>query len=174
MAHGRSAVTVLALALVAGCGNLVGEIPPPAGVTGIRLATDGTLELVSYVCAPSVDTVSVVSDREGLDDEEPNPVQATWTRTDPVEGLVAFRPDAPGPGWRPAQGTVLDDRGGYLIDLWGGDRSTRSLWLAPGWRTRLRPGVILVSDGSADDAGLEAATPAELATEARQGCRGDG
>lgn len=167
---------VLAVSAVAsGCGNLVGYTPPPAGITGIRLTADDKVEIVSYICAPDVDTLSVVSDREGLDDEEENPVQALWTHDDPVTGLVTIRLAEPGADWRPQGDLDLEDGAGYLIDLSSDDRSTLSMWITPGWSGKLRPGVVYVmADPSPDKATFRAITIDQLESEARRACDAEG
>lgn len=168
----------LALAVSAassGCGNLVGYIPPPAGITGVRLSADDEVEIVSYVCAPDVDTLSVVSDREGLDDEEENPVQALSTHDGPVTGLVTIRLGEPGGEWGPQPDLDLEDGAGYLIDLSSDDRLTMSVWLTPGWSGKLRPGVVYVmADPSPDTATLRAITTDQLESEARRACDAEG
>jgi hypothetical protein len=171
----RAGLGALLAAVVAGCGNWVGTVPPPAGITGVRLTTDGTVEIVSYVCAPDVDTLTVVTDRTGLDEDEENPVAAEWTHDTALEGLVTFDPRRPGAGWSPERGAVLDDAAGYLITLSNDDEETTDLWLEPGWRDELEPDVIVVDTGrSPDRSTLRPVATDELEDLARRYCAQDG
>ena len=162
-------------AATSGCGNLVGDLPPPAGITGVRLDVSGDLEVVAYVCAPDVDTLTVFADREGLREDEENPLVGSWSHDGALDGLVTFDLAEPGPGWTPRDGVVLDDQDGYLVSLSSDERETSALWLAPGWTAGLRPGVVVTSEDllSADPSDRQAISTEELAEQARRACAAD-
>ncbi|WP_408896764.1 hypothetical protein ACJ5H2_17760 [Nocardioides sp. R1-1] len=84
-----------------GCGNAV--TARVVGAVGVGTDPDGTVVAVVATCGHDLDTVTLVRGREGLPDDEPNPVVASGPLATDAGGLtvvtltVASAASPPGP-----------------------------------------------------------------------------
>ena len=103
----RSGVLVTPLALVAwllaGCGNTVtAEV---IGMAAVTQSSHGGPVVLVKVCKDNIDTISVFASREGLSEDKPNPLIASWTSDHPASGTIRVSIEQPRAGWRPGPST---------------------------------------------------------------------
>ncbi|CAN5386112.1 hypothetical protein BH11ACT8_BH11ACT8_34930 [soil metagenome] len=144
-----SASLVSAVALAAtGCGNAVdAEVIGSAGVT---VDSDRRLVVLVEVCRDDVDSVSLVTGREGLEDDEPNPTVASWTAATPQSGSIVLETAAPPAAWTGPATVALDDGTLYVVSASSSERDaevTQASFRA-GDLASLSGGDVIVRDGS--------------------------
>lgn len=95
------AVPLLVAPLVAGCGNAI--TTDIVGMAAVSVDADGTPVLLVRACTDDVDTVQVFGSRAGLEQDQPNPVLASWTTSSPRRGTVTLPADGAPSGWSPGE-----------------------------------------------------------------------
>jgi hypothetical protein len=103
----RSGVLAVLAALVTplmvGCASSVtAEV---IGMAAVTRGSDGRPVLLVKVCKDDIDTVTVSATREGLSDDQPNPLVASWTSDQPASGTVRIPVRRPPAGWTPGGAT---------------------------------------------------------------------
>jgi hypothetical protein len=98
---------------LSGCGNLVTtEI---VGAVGISVDTEGDPVVVVAVCDGYLDQVAVVQGREGLAEDETNPVVGTWDAAGQLTGVSELDLAAPGSDWQTRTPVSLETGEHYIV-----------------------------------------------------------
>ncbi|MBC7597298.1 MAG: hypothetical protein H7288_25825 [Kineosporiaceae bacterium] len=167
-----AAMSVTATVLMAGCGNAVGDIGPPAGLAGISVTSRGDYVIELFVCRDKVDTINISRDRQGLKETEKNPVVRDYKSTRPRTGLISHNLAQPGEGWTPRTPTAFESGKGYIVTgeaSAGYDNETTQLNIQTSTLVSLVPGSVYVTE---DNSGSKFTrySPAQFAANAKKAC----
>lgn len=157
---------VIAAAALAVAGALGGCIAPDidvVGAIGVTVTDDGAPVLVIEPCDTGALQVTLSGDREGLADDETNPLLAEWTVDPPgVTGTSQIVLDGPAEPWGGAAVTVEEGRG-YVAG--GASSQVKGVLSQVAFRTEdlagLSPDQVYVNSTS-DGEGLQAMTREEF------------
>ncbi|MCW2838698.1 MAG: hypothetical protein JWR55_181 [Aeromicrobium sp.] len=166
------AATSLLFIVTGACGNSVGEVGPPAGLTGISVTEDGSYVIDAYVCRDKIDTVQIVRDRQGLDESDENPIVRTDQSAEPMTGRVTLSLANPGSDWSPSTPTAFEPGKGYIVSgaaTEGADNETSQVNITTRSLEQLKPGPVYTTDDPTNSK-LTPHSPAEFEDNAEKAC----
>ncbi|QSR26596.1 hypothetical protein CFH99_13270 [Nocardioides aromaticivorans] len=133
------------------CGNSVDA--RIVGRAGIGVDDEGRPVAVVRVCDGEVDTIELLGDRTGLDDDEPNPVLGTWRADRARTGTVELTLDGHQDGWTGPEAPELEDGRTYVLNASdsGADAEASQVSFTPAQLRDLDADQVLVADGSVED-----------------------
>jgi hypothetical protein len=162
-------IGLVALGATAGCGNVVEDVAY-TGLTGVAVDSRGNVSVRVVTCGDAVEQISIVKDREGLDDDQSNEPVATLKATSAAQAEADVSLADPGRQWQPSTPVQLQPDIGYIFSANTSDGDTDQVWLSAAQRSTLKPGSVYVQDHDAGDDALASLTDAEFTKLATQGC----
>src|SRR5690606_27192746 len=85
------------------------------GRIGITVDQQGQPVAVIAICHDSVDQAELFLGREGLKEDEANPVVATWKASDRITGTSRLSFAAPDGSWQPNKAVSVEPEKHYII-----------------------------------------------------------